>query len=242
MSGLQNFSRTAFMSGATRATHVMWDAGPAVLNDVFTALVLPSEFAEFVKDRLQREDSDLNPAGRASVVWRARTTEDALDRAMAAGVRQYAVLGAGMDSFGWRRNDLLPELQVYEIDHPLTQEWKRACMARAGIPVPAGLNHVPVDFAAMRLREGLDAAHMLDLDGAVGGGGDAQVAIFVGRAQALAVEGRSFEAVEREFGARLIELERAGVAGFGHGRNAGLGCRMRQPGAWRLSQIGLSRC
>lgn len=52
---------------------------------------------------------------------RARFAEDAVERAAAGGVGQYVILGAGLDSFAYRRDDLLGRLQVFEVDHPATQ-------------------------------------------------------------------------------------------------------------------------
>jgi methyltransferase (TIGR00027 family) len=152
---LQDFSKTAFMSGATRATHLMWDDAPHVLDDPYSALLFPNEFGEWVQALLTRPDSPINAASRVSVIWRARTTEDALEAAMAGGISQYAILGAGLDSFAWRRADLLERLQVYELDHPATQDGKRQALAAAGFRHPAGLHFVPADLANTRLRDAL---------------------------------------------------------------------------------------
>jgi len=49
-------------------------------------------------------------------------------------------------------------LRIFEVDHPATQEWKRRCLIEAGIPVPASLTFVPVDFERERLPEKLTDA------------------------------------------------------------------------------------
>ena len=52
--------------------------------------------------------------------------EDLLEQAVSRqGVRQYVILGAGLDTFAFRRPDLLAQLQVFEVDHPATQDFKR---------------------------------------------------------------------------------------------------------------------
>jgi methyltransferase (TIGR00027 family) len=48
---------------------------------------------------------------------RARFTEDIVEQAAASGIGQYVILGAGLDSFAYRRNDLLGRLRVFEVDH-----------------------------------------------------------------------------------------------------------------------------
>jgi methyltransferase (TIGR00027 family) len=79
-------------------------------------------------------------------ISRARYTEDFLEKAVRAGVRQYLILGAGMDSFAFRCPELVKELQVFEVDHPATQAHKRSRLAEVGWPHPVQLHFVPVDF------------------------------------------------------------------------------------------------
>jgi len=89
---------------------------------------------------------------------RARFAEDVVERAAAAGVSQYVILGAGLDSFAYRRHDLLDRLRVFEVDHPATQRWKRRRLTGLGVDSPAGLVFAPVDFERQTLRQGLEQA------------------------------------------------------------------------------------
>ena len=84
---------------------------------------------------------------------RSRYAEDELARAVAHGVRQYVVLGAGLDTFAYRNPH--PELLVFEVDHPATQVWKREQLQAAGIAIPASLTFVPIDFERQTLGDGL---------------------------------------------------------------------------------------
>jgi methyltransferase (TIGR00027 family) len=152
-------SCTALMAGATRAAHLLYDSAPHVLVDPFTYLVLPEESrTAILKGRRNTADDAMLARLRSSVIWRARTTEDALEQAMARGVRQYAILGAGFDSFACRRGELLPELRVFELDHPATQAWKRESMAAIGVLEPAGLHFVPADLGAVSPHDALGAS------------------------------------------------------------------------------------
>jgi methyltransferase (TIGR00027 family) len=92
------------------------------------------------------------------VCARARFPEDIVERATASGVSQYVILGAGLDSFVYRRDDLLDRLRVFEVDHPATQPWKRRRLTELGIAAPAALVFAPVDFERQTLRDGLAAA------------------------------------------------------------------------------------
>jgi len=86
---------------------------------------------------------------------RSRYTEDRLEEAIRQGVKQYVLLGAGLDTFAFRRPDILKVMQVFEVDHPVTQAMKRARIALAGWDVPPQLHFVPVDFNQESLADAL---------------------------------------------------------------------------------------
>ena len=85
---------------------------------------------------------------------RSRFTEDCLAEAVRRGVRQYVILGAGLDTFAFRETELMQHIQVFEIDHPATQEMKRQRIEMAGWAIPDHLHWIPVDFT----ETGLSAA------------------------------------------------------------------------------------
>lgn len=88
-------------------------------------------------------------------VSRSRYTEDSLLKAVGEGVKQYVILGAGMDTFAFRRPELMEKLQVFEVDHPATQAFKRQRLTELGWETPKQLYFVPVDFTRQRLDEEL---------------------------------------------------------------------------------------
>jgi methyltransferase (TIGR00027 family) len=88
---------------------------------------------------------------------RQRYTEDELDKALARGVGQYVILGAGLDSFIYRRPDLAAGLRVFEVDHPATQQWKRARLRELHLNLPSNLTFIPLDFEQQTLADGLRA-------------------------------------------------------------------------------------
>lgn len=89
------------------------------------------------------------------VLMRARYSEQALEAAVDGGVTQYAIIGAGMDSFAFRRPDLLERLQVFELDHPVTQAKKRRRMRKAGLEAPDRLHFVAADLSKVTPVEAL---------------------------------------------------------------------------------------
>src|SRR5207245_11221538 len=80
----------------------------------------------------------------ALMVERSRYAEDELARSIQRGVRQYVILGAGLDTFAYRNS--FPLLRVFEVDHPVTQAWKRSCLEKAAIHIQASVTFVSVDF------------------------------------------------------------------------------------------------
>jgi methyltransferase (TIGR00027 family) len=91
----------------------------------------------------------------AIVIMRSRYLEDEVDQAVGRGVSQYVILGAGLDSFAYRRSELAKVLRVFEVDHPATQAWKRTRLQEAGIELPRNLSLVPVDFEKQSLIDSL---------------------------------------------------------------------------------------
>jgi len=99
------------------------------------------------------------PGLRAFIVARSRLTEDLLAEAAGQGTRQYVVLGAGLDTYGYRQSRGRPPLSIFEVDHPATQAWKRARLKEANLAIPANVFHAPVDFEREPLDAGLRSAN-----------------------------------------------------------------------------------
>jgi methyltransferase (TIGR00027 family) len=83
-------------------------------------------------------------AFRASIVARARYLDDLVAEHAAAGVGQYVILGAGLDTFAQRHAEV--GVRIFEVDQPGTQEWKRRRLTEIGYPPGENLQFVPVDF------------------------------------------------------------------------------------------------
>ncbi len=139
-----------------RAAHQMYDAEPRVLDDPFAVRVLGEAYAEELRKTPVRRDRPASVSLRAFLVARSRYAEDMLARAVAGGVRQYVLLGAGLDTFAYRNR--FAGLRVFEVDHPATQAWKRDLLAAGGLEAPEGMAYVPVDFECHSVEERLRAA------------------------------------------------------------------------------------
>ncbi len=139
-----------------RAAHQLYDAQPLVFEDPIAVPILGDTYAEEVRRTPQRPDRPWSVGLRAFMVARSRYAEDNLARAVADGVEQYVLLGAGLDTFAHRNH--FPALHVFEVDHPATQEWKRELLAASSLPEPDRHTYVPVNFESQTLAEQLAGA------------------------------------------------------------------------------------
>jgi methyltransferase (TIGR00027 family) len=159
---LKGPSRTAIGTAVHRAAHLLLDDDPKILVDRFArAFAGYSSDAEMLQ-AVASEQMIAFPRMRAVFTVRSRYAEDELTGAVTHGIDQYIILGAGLDSFAYRRPDLMASTRVFEIDHPATQAWKRERVATLGLAAPAQLHHVSIDFERQTFREGL-AESMVDL-------------------------------------------------------------------------------
>jgi hypothetical protein len=67
------------------------------------------------------------------------------------------VLGAGFDTFAYRQPPCGGSLRIYEVDHPITQQWKRDRLRAADIAIPSNLTFVPIDFESASIPDALRA-------------------------------------------------------------------------------------
>jgi methyltransferase (TIGR00027 family) len=148
-------SRTAVSVALRRAAHQLHDV-PIVFADPLAVAILGATYSEQLRRTPLRQDRPFSIALRAFLVARSRYAEDHLRRAVESGVEQYVLLGAGLDTFAYRNP--YPRLQVFEVDHPATQQWKRELLQRSTIAMPPNLSFTPVDFERQSLFDQLRAA------------------------------------------------------------------------------------
>jgi methyltransferase (TIGR00027 family) len=170
-----HFSKTAMGTAFMRAYHHAHDQ-PKIFDDFLAHCLLTAEERRESEDRHLRSFRIFDPARFAAcpdrdnalaswmqtgaappiVFARARYAEDHLEEAFREqGVKQYVILGAGLDTFAWRRRDLVAQLPVFEVDHPATQNFKRQRLPWLGLKQPARLHFVPVDFSREDLATAL---------------------------------------------------------------------------------------
>lgn len=146
-------SRTALGAARHRAVHQLLEQG-RIFTDPLALRILGEDPRSIVEAAQQNEGSRRM---RLFIAVRTRFTEDILSAAIARGVSQLVVLGAGLDTYAYRAS--YPDsLRIFEVDHPATQAWKRERLREAAIRVPPSLTYAPIDFESETLAAGLDAA------------------------------------------------------------------------------------
>jgi methyltransferase (TIGR00027 family) len=142
------------LPGCGQLTKVV-DRPPRILDDPI-APALFGEAAGHLAERGPELTSDGALALWAQVLLRSRFAEDQPVAVMTRGVRQYGILGAGFDTFGYRQQPSWARtLRIVEVDQPASQQDKRRWLADAGIVPPGNLTFAAVHFEAESLVDEL---------------------------------------------------------------------------------------
>jgi len=147
-------SETATQVAAAREAHRRYDDRPPLLDDIHAAALL-GETGHTAVEAYGDEAPWILLENRLFLPLRARLVEDRLAEAYARGVRQYVILGAGLDSYVWRQPESQRALRIYEVDHPSTQKWKVDRLAGLGWSLPSNARMVACDFEEMTASEAL---------------------------------------------------------------------------------------
>ncbi len=145
---------TAYKVAMMRAAHQIIDH-PKVFDDPVALKIINAHDAFEIGSKKQKFKTKLHKYLRAIVIARSRFAEDELSAAIRRGVRQYVILGAGLDTFAYRNPHSVNGLRIFEVDYPTLQKWKQRQIKAAGISIPETLTFTPIDFERQSLAEQL---------------------------------------------------------------------------------------
>jgi methyltransferase (TIGR00027 family) len=150
-------------TAAARAAHLIVDREPWIFEDGLAIVLLGDSGADLLVAHRDSGQAGALASMRVAMTTRSRYAEERLAEAAARGISQYVLLGAGLDSFAYR-SPLARELEVFEVDHPATQAWKRDRVAGAAIAGASRHRFVAVDFTVDSLSDrligmGFDPSH-----------------------------------------------------------------------------------
>lgn len=166
-------SMTAVVSAFGRAYHSLYDE-PKIFNDFLARQFITEKEFNSISKHMAEGIKFFNPTQahlysdeKSALKWviqnqiaptplaRSRYTEDMLENAIKLGVTQYVILGAGLDTFAFRRPELLSKIRVFEVDHPDTQELKLERIHELGWSQDSSTKYVSVDFSKDSFKESL---------------------------------------------------------------------------------------
>ena len=151
-------SLTAVGAAGLRAAHILLDDAPPILDDTLASRLLDARAASSIREHPDRFRTPGSLAIRCDVVVRSRYAEDRLADAVRRGVRQYVILGAGLDTFAYRQPAWATELQIVEVDHAASQADKQNRLKRAGIETPPNVRYAAADLEANDLASAFVSA------------------------------------------------------------------------------------
>jgi methyltransferase (TIGR00027 family) len=131
------------MVAALRAMHQLMDE-PRIFEDPLALTILGEAEREAILRTGMQSDDPMSKALRTALAVRSRLAEDEWASAQQKGVRQYVLLGAGLDTYAYRPSS--NGCRIFEVDLAATQQLKRDALRAAGIEVPATVSYVSTDF------------------------------------------------------------------------------------------------
>jgi methyltransferase (TIGR00027 family) len=147
---------SAHLVATHRAMHQILDQ-PPVFEDPLALKILGMHQDSALHKNAAQHRSSFSSDIRTFLALRSRVAEECWAQAEQNGVRQYVILGAGLDTYAYRRA-AGSDSRVFEVDLPLTQHWKRDCLKATGIEPTGAVCYVPTCFEQSKLENDLIAA------------------------------------------------------------------------------------
>lgn len=158
-------SLTSLISAFSRAYHSQFDSHKIFDDYLAKELITEKEFNDIQTNMVQgiqffnKEIAEkLNGNTEELLKWivqtqlsptplaRAAYCEKVLLNEVMLGLQQYVILGAGLDTFSLRHPELENILEIFEIDHPATQEFKKSRLTEVNLKLPNNVHFVSMDF------------------------------------------------------------------------------------------------
>jgi methyltransferase (TIGR00027 family) len=143
-------SRSLLRPAIARAAHQLLDA-PLILRDPLAVDLVPECSEQAIRAALEEHRASSALRHRSLFALRSRFVEDRLAIATGAGVRQYVMLGAGLETFPWRQPEFARTLQIFFCDHPSSLAWARDRFQDRALAPPSNLTFVPLDLEALQV-------------------------------------------------------------------------------------------
>lgn len=161
----QESSITSLVAAFSRAYHSQFDS-PKIFDDYVAKELISQEEYQTIQDNMIQGIAFFNKEiatkfkgnTKELIKWiiqvqlsptplaRAAYCERVLQNEIQLGVEQYVILGAGLDTFPYRQQQVQSMLEIFEVDYPATQASKKKRLQEASLPLLNHLHFVPMDF------------------------------------------------------------------------------------------------
>lgn len=158
---MEDKSMTARVCAFSRAYHSEHNE-VTIFNDVMAKKMLSDEEYKTISENMARGilffNKDFRGDDKEALRWvvdnqlsqtplaRAAFAEKSLKLATTYGAKQYLIFGAGYDTFAYRQPQWAANLQIFEIDHPISSKDKKDRLQAADIVPPKNVHYVEADF------------------------------------------------------------------------------------------------
>ncbi|MFA1738208.1 class I SAM-dependent methyltransferase [Lysinibacillus fusiformis] len=161
----QKSSITSLIAAFSRAHHSQFDM-PKIFDDYLAQELISKDEFQSIEDNMVQGIEFFNEEiakkykgkSRELLKWitqvqlaptplaRSAYCERVLQNEIQLGVEQYVILGAGLDTFAFRHLHLEHVLEIFEIDFPTTQAFKKQKLQEASLNRINNLHFVAMDF------------------------------------------------------------------------------------------------
>ncbi|AVK47268.1 MULTISPECIES: class I SAM-dependent methyltransferase [Clostridium] len=158
---MEQKSMTALISAFSRAYHSVKNK-EKVFDDYLAKDILTQNEYEQISSNMSKGIKFFNPSFDGTQdealrfivdnqlsptpIGRAAFTEKSLENAVKIGAKQYLIFAAGYDTFAYRQPDWARNIQIFELDHPLTGEDKQKRIQKVMKEIPPNLHYISIDF------------------------------------------------------------------------------------------------
>ncbi len=153
-------SQTAETIAMYRSGEAMKPESDRICDDPYAHFFLSPETISLYQDPVKaKEMADFAmktfPGVYGSVAARVRYMDDTLKACIDDGLEQLVILGAGYDTRPYRFEELKQGVEIFELDHPATQEVKKEKVEQIFKALPDHVTYIPIDFIEEKLDEKL---------------------------------------------------------------------------------------
>src|SRR5262249_9417028 len=123
----------------------------AVVKDLVGPLIWVSLRSARLRAYTSQQTDAIMPGIYGVQVCRTRRIDEAVEQALAQGIEQVLILGAGLDSRPYRLAGI-DRVQVFELDLPAVHATKQARIRRCFGRLPSHVTFIPIDFDTKHLE------------------------------------------------------------------------------------------